>query len=100
MTKTICASATGTQDHHVCPHCRGVGIVEVVWQGVSPDAADAADCPMCDSEGYVPREQAERYDAGRKLRVARIAAGKSLREAAQERGIGLREMADIEWGRS
>ena len=89
-----------TEDYHVCPHCQGVGIIEVVWQSVSPDAADAAECPMCDAYGYVPREQAERYDAGRELRRARVAAGKSLREAADERGIGIREMADIEWGRA
>lgn len=74
-----------TEDYHVCPHCQGVGIIEVVWQGISRDAADAADCPMCNAEGYITREQAERYDAGWRLRRARIKAGKSLREAADER---------------
>jgi hypothetical protein len=89
-----------TKDYHVCPRCQGVGIIEVVWQGVPPEHADAADCPMCDAYGYVPRAQAERYDAGCKLRQARVAAGKSLREAAEERGISMKEMSDIEWGRT
>ena len=89
-----------TEDYHVCPRCQGVGIIEVVWQSVSPDAADAAECPMCDAYGYVPRAQAERYDQGRKLRQDRVAAGKSLQEAARERGITTKEMGDIEWGRA
>lgn len=25
-----------------CPECNGAGIVEIVWRGVSPNAADAA----------------------------------------------------------
>lgn len=87
-------------DHHICPHCQGGGIVEVVWKGVSRDAADAAECGMCDGDGYVPRAQAERYEAGRAMRKARIAAGKSLHQAARERGLSLRELSDMEWGRS
>lgn len=89
-----------TEDYHVCPRCQGAGIIEVVWQGISPDAADAAECPMCDAYGYVPRAQAERYDAGRKLRQDRVIAGKSLKQAAEERGISMKELSDIEWGRA
>lgn len=87
-------------DHHICPECRGSGIVNIVWRGLPESAADVAECGMCCGDGYVPRAQAERHDRCKEMRRSRVAAGKSLHQAAREMGITTRELSDIEWGRT
>jgi DnaJ-class molecular chaperone len=83
-----------------CPECSGAGIVEIVWSGVSPNAADAAECPCCQGAGAISKTQALRYQIGRELRRDRVARGVSLQAEARRLGITPRELSDREWGRT
>lgn len=82
-----------------CPECGGSGIVEIVWRGISPNAADAAECSCCNGAGTISQTQALRYQIGREMRRSRVAQGVRLQDEARRLGITPRELSDKEWGR-
>lgn len=93
-------SLTEGQTH--CRMCDGKGATGPVHinRGDKPhEWRENMPCRDCDGTGVWSAERFERWQAGQKLRSARILNDESLREAAKRMGIGPAELSAIEAGR-
>jgi DnaJ-class molecular chaperone len=83
-------------DLYVCPWCQGEGEFQLLIDGYrwQPDL-----CRDCSGQGVVPREQWERWEAGRLLAADRKARGVTQAQEAARLGISPRELSNREWGR-
>lgn len=81
----ICPTCDGCKEYEVyaCPGFRRVLIP----------------CSRCKATGRVTEVEAQRVEAGRQMREARVARGLSLRQEADRLGLTPMELADLEHAR-